>query len=103
MEEMGVQPTAQQSMLDADPEDLTGAVEGTEAAATEGVAAGAESVAILEEGGEIAAEATATVGPEVGAVIDVATVVASAVMGVIDLFKHHHEKHIIANLPQLGV
>ena len=104
MQEFGVRPGAQQQMMDADEEDVGLGVEGTEAATTEGVAeAGVEAGAILEEGGEIAAEASVALGPEAGLAIGAATLVASAVMGVIDLFKHHHEQHIVANLPQIGV
>ena len=109
-------PTAQQQMLDFDPEEgmlgagTGGEVAGTEAAAATkatGAAAGTGdavgAVAVLAEGGEITEEATALGGPEVGAVVGVGVLVASAVIGIIDLFKHHADAHIIANLPQLGV
>ena len=88
--------------------------EGTEAAtaetataATAGETATAAATGavegVLAAGGELTEETTATLGPEVGAIVGVGTLVAAGVMGIIDMFKHHHENEVVANLPQLGV
>ena len=106
-------PTAQQQMMDFDPEEGMLA-QGTEVATAEtatAVEAGETATAaatgavegVLAAGGELTEETTATLGPEVGAIVGVGTLVAAGVMGIIDMFKHHHEKEVVANLPQLGV
>jgi hypothetical protein len=58
---------------------------------------------VLAAGGELTEETTATLGPEIGAIVGVSTLVGAAIAGVIEMFKHHHENEVVANLPQLGV
>ena len=110
-------PTAQQQIMDFDPEQpflppsssvapqaAEAGVEGAEGAAegAEGAAEGEEAGEILGEGAELALDTSFM--PEVSAVIGVGALLASSAIAFVDLFKHEKTPPPpMTNLPQIGL
>ena len=105
-------PTAQQQIMDFDPEEpflptpsvapqaAEVGAEGAEAASAG--AEGAEAGEILGEGAELALDTSAM--PEISAVIGIGAVLASSAIAFVDLFKHQKRPPApMTNLPQIGL